>query len=153
MNRTPLPRPLSRLFVLLAAALAVSGLAQMPLFKRYYLADIPGLAWLNDFYFTHMMHYVAAALLLALLGYVAARWLREWSHGLRLTASGRVRVALVLALVLTGAVRMYKNQPGVAMEPFTVMIVDWTHLGLALLLGVAAVAARLAGRSAYAEPR
>ena len=27
--------------------LALSGFGQMPIFKRYYIADIPGLGWLN----------------------------------------------------------------------------------------------------------
>lgn len=150
MTRSPLPRYLSRLFVLLVAALTVTGLAQMPIFKRYYIADIPGLGWLSDYYFTHMVHYVGAALLLALLGYVSARWLREWSGSMRLTRTGLVRVVLLLGIVGTGALRMYKNQPGVSLEPFTVMLVDWTHLGLVLLLGLAAVWARLMGRRAYA---
>jgi len=27
--------------------LVLSGFGQMPIFKRYYIADIPGLGWLN----------------------------------------------------------------------------------------------------------
>lgn len=152
-SRTPLSRVYAWCFGLLTFVLALTGMAQMPIFKRYYIADLPGLGWLADFYFTHRVHYVAAMFFMLLLGYLAARWLRQWSRSLRLTASGRVRVLLVLGIVITGALRMYKNQPGVSYEPFTTMIVDWTHLGLVALLGLAALAFRILGKRAYARRR
>ncbi|MGE4553012.1 MAG: hypothetical protein AB7D57_07860 [Desulfovibrionaceae bacterium] len=139
----------SRTFILLAAVLAVSGLAQMPIFKRYYVADLPGLGWLADFWLTHKLHYVAAALLLAWLGAALTRWFGVWRGRFRVTALGWARVALVFGIVATGAVRMFKNQPGVAFDPFTTMLVDWAHLGLVVLLGLVALAAAISGRSAY----
>lgn len=153
MRNTPLARIYARLFNLLVAMLTLTGLAQMPIFKRYYIADLPGLGWLADFYLTHKLHYGAAALLLGLLAYLAARWLREWAQTLRPTLTGSIRIVLVLGIVLTGIMRMYKNQPGVSFDPLTTMIVDWTHLGLVLLLGVAALAARMMGKRAYAVER
>ncbi|MGE4291676.1 MAG: FeS-binding protein [Desulfovibrio sp.] len=152
-SRTPLSRTYARAFGLLTFVLALSGMAQMPIFKRYYIADLPGLGWLADYYLTHKLHYVAAILFMALIGYLAARWLRQWSRGLRLTRSGWLRVALVLGIVLTGALRMYKNQPGVSYDPFTTMLVDWTHLGLVMLLGLSALALRILGKRAYARER
>jgi hypothetical protein len=152
-SRTPLSRAYALCFGLLVFVLALSGMAQMPIFKRYYIADLPGLGWLADFYFTHKLHYVAAILFMALLGYLAARWLRQWSRELRLTPSGLIRALLVLGIVATGALRMYKNQPGVSYEPFTTMLVDWTHLGLVVALGLAALASRISGKRAYARER
>ncbi|MEF2144877.1 MAG: hypothetical protein V3573_05480 [Desulfovibrionaceae bacterium] len=152
-SNTSLPRWQARLYTFLATMLAVTGLAQMPIFKRYYIADLPGLGWLADFYLTHKLHYMGAALLLGLFSYVTVRWLRQWNRELRLTALGGLRVALLVGIVLTGAMRMYKNQPGVSFDPLTTMIVDWTHLGLAVLLGLAALAAVATKRKAYAVRR
>ncbi len=144
---------MARVFALLTTVLAVSGLAQMPIFKRYYVSDIPGLGWLADFYFTHKLHYVAAIALLALLGWLAARWVSRWSRSWRLTGSGLARVVILAGVVLTGAVRMYKNQPGVSFSPEFTLVVDWTHLGLVMLLGIVALAVRLAGSGDYVVKR
>ena len=38
--------------------LVLSGFGQMPIYKRYYLADIPGLKWASDFYITHYVYRV-----------------------------------------------------------------------------------------------
>ena len=46
--------------------LILSGFGQMPIFRRYYIADIPGLGWLAQFYLTHYIHYLGAILILAL---------------------------------------------------------------------------------------
>ena len=49
--------------------LVLSGFGQMPIFKRYYIADIPGLGWLAKFYITHYIHYLGAILLLGVCAY------------------------------------------------------------------------------------
>lgn len=152
MDSTPVRRACRRVFYVLVTVLAVSGLAQMPIFKRYYVADLPGLGWLAEFYFTHKMHYVAAALLLALMGWVVTSWLLRGWRVRRMTTGGWLRAGLLAAIVLTGAVRMYKNQPGVSFSPELTMVVDWAHLGLAMLLGLVALAVRILGRRAWTTP-
>lgn len=152
-NKTPVSAWFTRVFVVCASLLAVSGLAQMPIFKRYYVADIPGLGWLADFYFTHKMHYVLAALLLALLAQVLVLWFTRWRHVLRMTPGGVVRAGLLAGIVLTGIMRMVKNQPGMSFSPELTMVVDWTHLGLVLLLGMVSLALALLRRRAYAVYR
>lgn len=149
MLRTP--RWTVRLYILCCAALAVTGLAQMPIFKRYYIADIPGLGWTADFALTHAMHYAFAAVLLALIFMHLTRYVlaRRW----RLTWTGALRAAFLVILVGTGFVRVFKNMPDVFFSPTTVMLVDWTHLGAAMGLGLGALAARLAGRQPYVRPR
>ncbi|MGE4504991.1 MAG: FeS-binding protein [Desulfovibrionaceae bacterium] len=146
-SRTP-----ARLYAVLVFVLALTGFAQMPIFKRYYIADIPGLGWLAQYYVTHKIHYVGAALLLALVAWAATGWLARWSRSRRMTGSGWVRALLLVGIVLTGIIRMYKNQPGVSFSPELTMVVDWAHLGLVLLLGLAALAARVLGKRDWTVP-
>ncbi|MES9995850.1 4Fe-4S ferredoxin [Desulfovibrio aminophilus] len=153
MTRPPGGSRLRRVHVWIAAGLALTGMAQMPIFKRYYIADLPGLGWLADYYLTNKLHYALAAALLAVMGFAAARWLRDWRFSRRLAPLGLVRVALLAGLALSGGLRVLKNRPELAFDPLTVMLVDWTHLGLAVLLGIVALAAVSTGRSAYAVPR
>ena len=50
--------------------LVLTGFGQMPVYKRYYISDIPGLDWLSQFYITHVMHYIASFVLIALAVYI-----------------------------------------------------------------------------------
>ncbi|MBW2050308.1 MAG: hypothetical protein JRJ09_17530, partial [Deltaproteobacteria bacterium] len=54
------------LYILTFIVMAFTGFGQMPIFKRYYISDIPGMAWSADFYATHYIHYMGAILLLGL---------------------------------------------------------------------------------------
>ena len=65
---------LSVLFVHWAAAISTfvlifSGLGQMPLYKRYMLDQVPGLAWVSDFSVTLSIHYWAATVLIFAIVY------------------------------------------------------------------------------------
>ena len=143
------PRWVTWLYIVLMIALTLSGLGQMPIFTRYYVAQIPGMGWTGDFYFTHKMHYVAAAVLLFLLFWTLGRHLTVWHRRHRLTASGWIRALLLLGIVITGLVRVIKNEPTVSFSPTLTLLVDWTHLGFVMLLGMAALVAALRGRSAW----
>ena len=113
------------------AALAISGVAQMPIFKRYYIADVPGLGWTADYYFTHKMHYVAAAVLLF---WLARRLLSEGVSSL-----GAGRLTLLAVPVATGVPRVLKNMPDVSFSPTATMLIDWSHLAAAMALGITAL--------------
>ncbi|AGW12297.1 hypothetical protein [Megalodesulfovibrio gigas] len=153
------PRPWieRRLFALAVLALAISGLGQMPIFKRYYIADIPGLAWTADFYVTHIIHYLAAAVFLALVALrageaLASRRLGRISH-LRMTRLHWAQLAAIAGLVLTGFIRVWKNLPTGGVSKGTGMAVDIGHLVLAMAWGGLALASwiirrRSAGRLA-----
>ncbi len=143
----------TRLFAVSVVVLAVSGLGQMPLFKRYYIADIPGLAWTADFFVQHVLHYVAAGIFLALVAYWAVIHLRVLSRTYRITLWGRLRVAAVAALIGTGFFRVLKNLPEWSFSPEAVMLIGWSHLAAALLFGILALLARISGNSAYVAPR
>src|SRR5210317_38865 len=71
--------------------LVLSGFGQMPIFKRYYIADIPGLGWLAEFFITHYIHYLAAILFLALTAYTIIDYLLATRKSRQMTATGYVR--------------------------------------------------------------
>lgn len=138
-----------RLFILSIIVLTVSGLGQMPLFKRYYIADIPGLAWTADFYLQHVLHYLAAAIFLALVMFWTVAFLRGVFRPYRITMWGWLRIGVVAALIGSGFFRVLKNLPAWSFSPEATMIIGWSHLAAALLFGLLALGARLSGNSAY----
>lgn len=129
----------ARLWVLNVAALALTGFAQMPIFKRYYLTSVPGLSWLGDFGLTHKIHYAAAAVFLVQICYWVGNLL--FARGWALTPLGRWRVLAVAALVGTGLVRVAKNDPDLWFNPVAVMAVDYGHIAATILFGILALAA------------
>ncbi len=140
-------------YVLLIATLALTGMAQMPIFKRYYIADIPGLGWLAAYFTTHKIHLIAAALLGLLVGYLCYAYLARDHKRIRLSTLGWTRVILLGLIFATGFLRMLKNLPDIWYSPTTTMLIDWSHLGFAMLLGVTALVAVFRGASRYAQWR
>ena len=120
------------LYLLSVFFLTLTGFGQMPIFKRYYIADIPGLGWLAEFYVTHYMHYLAAILLITITSYVAAAYLLGGRKKIKLTVSGYLRAGMVLLLVITGGLLVVRNLSGVT---FTLIIaLDLAHLGLVMAM-------------------
>ncbi|MFP4316568.1 MAG: FeS-binding protein [Desulfovibrionales bacterium] len=118
--------------------LAVSGIGQMPIFKRYYLADIPGFSWLADFMFLHILHYTGAIVFALIVGAWLGRILaaKSWA---RLSAWSWVQAAAVLLLVGTGIVRVLKNMSWFTLTPMESLITVQLHLGAAVFLGLFAL--------------
>lgn len=142
MNASDVPLPgrwIRRSFAALFAGMAFTGLGQMPIFKRYYIADIPGLGWSADFFLTHLLHYLGAILVLALFGYMAAEYALSIRKRYVLTGAGWIRVLLLAGIVGTGVVRVLKNLPDVSFSPAFTMLVDIAHLGLMMLFLAAAL--------------
>ena len=128
--RTPEGKPiLKSIYIFVLALMALTGFGQMPIFKRYYIADIPGLAWLADFYFTHILHYIGAIILLALFAYFTVDFLLYSPKTYRLTAAAYVRILLLAGLVVTGIFRVLKNLPDVTFSPGFTLFIDIAHLG------------------------
>ncbi|HHY74868.1 MAG TPA: cytochrome b/b6 domain-containing protein [Bacillus bacterium] len=50
-------------------ALIISGLGQLPLYKRYYVTSLPGAEWLGNYFSTLVMHYIGAIILLFIIFY------------------------------------------------------------------------------------
>jgi hypothetical protein len=112
--------------------LAITGFGQMPIFKRYYIADIPGLGWLAKFYVTHYIHYLGAVLILALVTFVISDYLFLQKRHIRLTASGYVRGVILAGILVSGIFLVIRNLAGSRFEPGFIIALDLAHLGLVL---------------------
>ena len=134
MNKDPLNRMSSKNrsfqygYPALILLLALSGFGQMPIFKRYYIADIPGLGWLAKFYVTHYLHYLGAVLLIGVVAYVLADFLLPRRKTLQLTPTGLVLSILLGGILLTGAFLVLRNLPGFWFPPGMIIVMDLSHL-------------------------
>ena len=113
--------------------MAFTGFGQMPIFKRYYISDIPGMAWSADFYLTHYIHYLGAIFLLALIAYTVVSYLSLERKRYRLTVSAYARILLLAGIVVTGAFRVMKNLPDVVFSPGFTLFIDIAHLGFMMI--------------------
>jgi len=127
------------LYILTFIVMAFTGFGQMPIFKRYYISDIPGMAWSADFYATHYIHYMGAILLLGLLAYCIIDYFLSGRRQYRLTASGYVRILLLAGIVITGIFRVLKNLPHVVFSPNFTLFIDISHLGFMMFYLMAAL--------------
>jgi hypothetical protein len=96
---------------------ALTGFAQMPIFKRYYIADLPGLGWLAQFYTTYWLHYVSAIAFLAIAAYLMTDYFLLKRKSRRITFFGYVRGIMLLIILATGALLVYRNLPGIPLPP------------------------------------
>ena len=108
--------------------LTLTGFGQMPIFKRYYIADIPGMGWAADFYLTHYIHYLGAIFLLGFFTYLVTDYLISIRKHYLLTPSAYIRIALLTCIVGTGIFRVLKNLPDVVFSPGFTMFIDISHL-------------------------
>jgi len=140
-----IPTFLRPAYLAVAGLLTLTGFAQMPIFKRYYIADIPGLGWLAAYFVTHWLHYAGAAMLLGLLGYAVADASIHRRWPLKAGGNGWTQTALLLGLAVTGALRVIKNYEGYTLSEGWIVYLDIAHLTLAMALlsgGLSAVAWR-----------
>jgi hypothetical protein len=117
-------------YVVILFFLTITGFGQMPIFKRYYIADIPGLGWLAKFYITHYIHYLAAILLLAFFAYLIVQYLMVTRNRVRITGSGYLRAGMLGGILVSGIFLVYRNLDGVWMPPGLIILLDLVHLGL-----------------------
>ena len=115
----------------------------MPIFKRYYIADIPGLGWLAEFYITHYIHYLGAVLLLAFIAYRIVEYITIKRTAGKLTASGYIRGVLLGGITVTGIFLVIRNLKEIWLPPGFIIFLDVTHLGLVMIFIVAALYCRL----------
>ena len=117
--------------------LLLSGFAQMPIFKRYYIADIPGFGWLADFELTHALHYGFAIVFCLLFFYhVALEMLvkRYTCLTKKQVTDTLINHGLTIGIVSTGMILVLKNFPGYHMAPEVIVGLDIMHLGLVMTL-------------------
>jgi len=127
------------IYILLFLLMGLTGFGQMPIFKRYYIADIPGLAWLDQYYVTHTIHYLGAIVLLALIAYCMVTYGALLRKQYRLTVLAWIRAVLLAGIVGTGIFRVLKNLPDVVFSPGFTMFIDIAHLSFMMLYLVVAL--------------
>ena len=132
-------RWLKKSYILLFTVLAFTGFGQMPIFKRYFIADIPGMGWTADFYMTHYIHYIGAIFLLGLVAYCILDYFLAGRREFSLTGSAYVRILLLGGIVITGIFRVLKNLPDVVFSPGFTLFIDISHLGFMMFYLFAAL--------------
>lgn len=112
--------------------LTLTGFGQMPIFKRYYIADIPGLGWLAEFFVTHYIHYLGAIVFLAFASYVVVDYLVLKRKSMQMTATGYVRGALLVGILASGIFLVIRNLAGSNFSSGFIIFLDLSHLGLVM---------------------
>lgn len=130
---------LFRVYIATFILMAFSGFGQMPIFKRYYLSDVPGMGWSADFYLTHYIHYIGAIFLLGLFAYVIMDFILSGRKEFSLTSSAYVRISILGGIVITGVFRVLKNLPDVVFSPDFTLFIDISHLGFMMLYLLTAI--------------
>ncbi|MCL6610284.1 MAG: cytochrome b/b6 domain-containing protein [Peptococcaceae bacterium] len=84
-------------------ALIFSGFGQMPMYKRYRIADLPGLGWSADYSVTIVIHYLAAVLfLLAVAYHIVFHLVRKDFDILPRRGDFRQSLAVIRAMIFGG---------------------------------------------------
>jgi len=120
-------------YLLTVIFLALSGFGQMPIFKRYYIADIPGLGWLAEFFITHYIHYLVAILFLAFTAYMIIDYLLSQRKSRQVTATGYLRSALLAGILASGIFLVIRNLAGSNLSSDFIIFLDLCHLGLVMV--------------------
>lgn len=126
-------RPMRFMYLLTVFFMALTGFGQMPIYKRYYLSDIPGFGWLANFWTTRYVHYVGAAMLLAIVAYMIVQYGVLNRKQRRVSFSGYLRGALLLGIVLTGILFVVKNFPIFVFSPEFIIALNLSHLGFVMM--------------------
>ena len=125
-------RSMRYLYVITVFFMALTGFGQMPIYKRYYLSDIPGFGWLANFWTTRYVHYIGAALLLGIVAYMVVQYVALDRRQYKISFSGYLRGTLLLGIVLTGILFVIKNFPVIVFSPEFIIALDLSHLGLVM---------------------
>lgn len=115
--------------------LLLSGFAQMPIFKRYYIADIPGFGWLAEYGVTHLIHYGFAILFTVIFFYrgtitvlenkAVGFSMKQWINKIPGTV-------LLFGIIATGFFLVSRNLPGYRFSANVITGLDIVHLGLVM---------------------
>jgi hypothetical protein len=122
------------LYLILIFIMALTGFGQMPIFKRYYIADIPGFGWLANYYATHYIHYIGAIALFAYFVYACVVYFGLIHKQFQLAWAAYIRIALLALIAVTGIFRVLKNLPDVVFSPLFTLMIDISHLTFVLFL-------------------
>ena len=126
-------RGLKGLFTAAVLLALFTGFGNMPLYGRYYIANIPGFQWSGNFIVNMKVHLVAGAVVLALaVYYLVGMIILRKDQAPRTVLNRFLGIALALVL-LSGLIAGVKNfaawTPGLAL----MMTINFFHLGTAML--------------------
>ena len=124
--------PLRLYYLITVFFLTLTGFGQMPIFKRYYIADIPGLSWLAEFFVTHYIHYLGAILFMGFTAYIIIDYLLLKNKSRRMTVTGWVRSALLAGILASGILLVIRNLTGSHFPSGLIIFLDLCHLGLVM---------------------
>ena len=114
--------------------IALSGFGQMPIFKRYYIADIPGFGWLAQYYITHLMHYITAGILIALVIYISFDFIFNNAKYNKIAFTGYVKIFAIAGLIISGSLMVYKNLPDIYWSHNLIIALDISHVSFCMIL-------------------
>lgn len=144
MKASASDRIASWIFGVSAVVAVFTGFGNMPLYRRYYIADLPGLGWAGDFFANLHVHYIAGGVLLAAAVYGAAVFLRERKTGFRPTRSGAVRAAALFFVLASGLFMALRNLPGID-YPFAAHVgLNFFHMAAAMAFALLALGCAVA---------
>lgn len=116
-----------------------TGFGNMPLWGRYYIADIPGLGWSGNFYFNLQVHLLIGAVLLSLAVVFLIAHIYTRRDGARLSPSGGVRATLLVLALLSGLLLAVRNLSGIRF-PFEFQVgLVFFHMGAAVAFMIASI--------------
>ena len=130
---------LKRLYPVFLAVALFTGFGNMPIYKRYFISNVPGLGWAGNFYINLYIHYIAGALLLGLAVYFAVTFLKSRLSERRLTVTGSLRAAVVILLLSSGISLAVRNLSTISFPFVTQMVFTFVHLGAAMILLVVSI--------------
>ena len=116
-----------------------TGFGNMPIYKRYYISDIPGMGWSGNFFINLNIHYITGAILLGLAVYFSIIFLKTHSSKDHFTTTGILRVVFLGILILTGILLAIRNLSGINFIFGVQMLVVFIHLGIAMTLMVLSI--------------
>jgi len=120
-------------YIILMILMTISGFGQMPIFKRYYVADLPGLGWTANFIITHYLHYFGAILLISLFSYQITLFFITKEKISNLSFASLIKIFILIFLLGSGFLKIIINlKGGVAPAPF-IFSLDLIHTGFTFL--------------------
>jgi len=128
-----LTRFIRTIYLITVLFLVLTGFGQMPIFKRYYIADIPGLGWLAQFYVTHYMHYLAAILFMVISAYFVVDYLVTNRNRMKVSVFGYVRGLILIGILASGIFLVIRNLAGSTFSANFIVLLDLAHLGLVMV--------------------
>ena len=128
MNQDRVGKNLKIIYMAALAIMAFTGFGQMPIIKRYYINEVPGLGWSADFYTGLEVHYYGAMLLLFTLFYFGTWFLMARMKTSRLTWSGWIRLGLLALILLSGLILLLDNLPSISFSQNLLIVSDLIHV-------------------------